>query len=73
MGRAEQESTVRIKRETLTGLLDTMAPTELQPITARVRISDIQAEAARDLSLEIGSRATAIVKATTVIIETEQR
>lgn len=47
MGRAEQESTARIRRETLMGLLDTMAPTELQPITARVRISDIQAEAAR--------------------------
>jgi hypothetical protein len=53
MGRAEQESTARIRRETLTGLLDTMAPTELQPITARVRISDIQAEAARDLAVTL--------------------
>lgn len=47
MGRAEQESTARIKREELVGLLDTMNPTEQQPITARVRISDIQAEAAK--------------------------
>ena len=51
MGRAEQESTARIKRETLTGLLETMAPTEQQRITARVRISDIQAEASRELAV----------------------
>lgn len=47
MSRAEQESTARIRRDELTGLLDTMSPTDQQPITARVRISDIQAEAAR--------------------------
>jgi hypothetical protein len=57
MGRAEQESTARIRRETLTGLLDTMAPTDKQPITARVRISDVQAEAARELSVTLANPA----------------
>jgi hypothetical protein len=60
MGRAEQESTARIKRETLTGLLETMAPTDQQRITARVRISDIQAEAA-------GSEVTKVVDVSAIL------
>jgi molybdopterin-binding protein len=49
-----------------------VAQVELQCGPNRV-VSLMTAEAARDLDLEIGSRATAIVKATTVIIETEPR
>ena len=48
-----------------------VAQVELQCGPNRV-VSLMTAEAARDLALEIGSRATAIVKATTVIIETER-
>src|SRR5690606_35787692 len=49
-----------------------VAQVELQCGPNRV-VSLMTAEAARELDLEIGSRATAIVKATTVIIETERR
>lgn len=61
MTRAEQESTARINRDELLGLLDTMHPTEQQPITARVRISDVQAEAARDLPVRLAEPSDAEV------------
>lgn len=49
-----------------------VAQVELQCGPNRV-VSLMTAEAAFELDIEVGSRATAVVKATTVIIETEQR
>ncbi|QIK62500.1 TOBE domain-containing protein [Leucobacter viscericola] len=49
-----------------------IAQVELQCGPNRV-VSLMTSEAAVDLNLEVGSRATAVVKATMVIIETEQR
>ncbi|WP_062211966.1 TOBE domain-containing protein [Demequina oxidasica] len=49
-----------------------MAQVELQCGPHRV-VSLMSSEAVRDLSLEIGSVATAVVKATTVIVETPNR
>ncbi len=48
-----------------------MAQVELQCGPNRV-VSLMSAEAAREMELEIGSRGVAVVKATTVIIETEE-
>lgn len=48
-----------------------MAQVELQCGPHRV-VSLMSAEAARELRLEVGSRGVAVVKATTVIIETEK-
>jgi hypothetical protein len=53
MNRAELESTAPMNRDELLGLLSTMTPTDEQPITARARISDIEAELARQLALEL--------------------
>jgi hypothetical protein len=52
MNRAELESTAPINRDELTGLLNAMTPAEQQPITARVRVADIDAELARQLCLD---------------------
>ncbi|MEN8601914.1 TOBE domain-containing protein [Microbacterium rhizosphaerae] len=49
-----------------------MAQVELQCGPFRV-VSLMSAEAARDLQLEVGDRGVAVVKATTVIIETHSR
>ncbi len=49
-----------------------MAQVDLQCGPFRV-VSLMSAEAARDLGLEVGSLATAVVKATTVIVETPDR
>jgi len=49
-----------------------MAQVELQCGPFRV-VSLMSAEAARDLRLEVGDRGVAVVKATTVIIETHRR
>jgi len=50
--------------------LDTvMAQVELQCGPFRV-VSLMSSEAVRELGLEVGSRATAVVKATTVLVET---
>ena len=48
-----------------------MAQVELQCGPHRV-VSLMSAEAAREMRLEVGSRGVAVVKATTVIVETEQ-
>lgn len=48
-----------------------MAQVELQSGRHRV-VSLMSAEAARELRLEIGSKATAVVKATMVVVETER-
>jgi len=45
-----------------------MAQVDLQCGPYRV-VSLMSAEAVRDLGLEVGARATAVVKATTVIVE----
>lgn len=51
-------------------LLDTvMAQVELQAGPFRL-VSLMSSEAVRELGLEVGSRATAVVKATTVLVET---
>ncbi|WP_427871028.1 TOBE domain-containing protein [Leucobacter luti] len=55
-----------VQREGLVALV------ELQCGPNRV-VSLMTAEALDDLALEVGSRATAVVKATTVIVETERR
>ncbi len=57
----------------VTGILsDTvMAQVEMQCGTNRV-VSLMSSEAVRDLGLEVGSRAVAVVKATMVIVETQQ-
>jgi molybdopterin-binding protein len=47
-----------------------MAQVELQCGSHRV-VSLMSAEAAREMRLEVGSRGVAVVKATTVIVETE--
>ncbi|QGH68525.1 molybdopterin-binding protein [Pseudactinotalea sp. HY158] len=51
---------------------EVMAQVDLQCGPFRV-VSLMSAEAVRDLGLEIGSLATAVVKATTVIVETPER
>jgi molybdopterin-binding protein len=48
-----------------------MAQVELQCGPHRV-VSLMSAEAARELRLEVGSKATAVVKATMVVVETEK-
>ena len=48
-----------------------MAQVELQSGPHRV-VSLMSAEAARDLNLEVGSRAVAVVKATMVAVETDE-
>lgn len=48
-----------------------MAQVELQSGPHRV-VSLMSAEAARELALEVGSKATAVVKATMVVVETER-
>lgn len=60
-----QEPTARINRDELLGLLDTMHPTEQQPVTARVRISDIQAAAAQEMAVTLAEPAVpAVAKGT---------
>lgn len=75
----EEDSPVRRSaRNRFTGIVTAVessglvAQVELQCGPNRV-VSLMTSEALRELDLEVGSRATAIVKATTVIIETEQR
>ncbi|PRI10677.1 TOBE domain-containing protein [Leucobacter massiliensis] len=68
----------RSARNRFTGLVTAVeisglvAQLELQCGPHRV-VSLMTSEAARELRLEVGSRATAVVKATTVIVETEER
>lgn len=52
MTRADQETTARIDRSQLCGLLDTMSPVDQQPITARTSITDIEAELAKQRAME---------------------
>ncbi|WP_053382541.1 TOBE domain-containing protein [Leucobacter celer] len=74
----EDSSVRRSARNRFTGIVTAVessglvAQVELQCGPNRV-VSLMTAEALRELDLKVGSRATAIVKATTVIIETEKR
>lgn len=76
---ADQSSPVRRSaRNRFTGIVTAVessglvAQVELQCGPNRV-VSLMTAEALRELELEVGSRATAIIKATNVVIETEKR
>jgi len=72
---AEHSDVLTSARNRFTGLVTrvqidgVMAQIDIQSGPHRV-VSLLSAEAARELDLEVGSLATAIVKATTVIIET---
>lgn len=77
-GEAADDDTVRRSaRNRFTGLVTRveidglMAQIELQSGPHRV-VSLMSAEAARELELEIGSKATAVIKATMVVVETER-
>lgn len=75
--RGGDEPVKRSARNRFTGIVTAVqkdglvAQVELQCGPNRV-VSLMTREAAEDLALEVGSRATAVVKATTVIIETEK-
>ena len=75
---ADDGPVTRSARNRFTGIVTAVqreglvAQVELQCGPNRV-VSLMTAEALDDLALEVGSRATAIVKATTVIIEAERR
>lgn len=79
IGRAPADTTgvLRSARNHFPGIVtkvvsdSVMAQVELQCGPARV-VSLMTAEAVRDLGLEVGSRAVAVVKATMVIVETPQ-
>lgn len=74
---ADDDPVRRSARNRFTGLVTRveidglMAQVELQSGPHRV-VSLMSAEAARDLQLEVGSKATAVVKATMVVVETEK-
>lgn len=75
---ADGDPVRRSARNRFTGLVTKveidglMAQVELQSGPHRV-VSLMSAEAARELALEVGSKATAVVKATMVIVETEKQ
>lgn len=74
---ADDDPVRRSARNRFTGIVTgveidgLMAQVELQSGPHRV-VSLMSAEAARELRLEVGSKGTAVVKATMVIIETEK-
>ena len=77
-GAADDDPVRRSARNRFTGLVTKveidglMAQVELQSGPHRV-VSLMSAEAARELRLEVGSKATAVVKATMVVVETEKQ
>ncbi|GAA1128712.1 helix-turn-helix transcriptional regulator [Microbacterium natoriense] len=74
---ADDDPVRRSARNRFTGLVTSvqidglMAQVELQSGPHRV-VSLMSAEAARELALEVGSKATAVIKATMVVVETER-
>lgn len=74
---ADGDPVRRSARNRFTGLVTSveidglMAQVELQSGPHRV-VSLMSAEAARELALEVGSKATAVIKATMVVVETER-
>lgn len=74
---ADADPVRRSARNRFTGLVTgveidgLMAQVEIQSGPHRV-VSLMSAEAARELELEVGSKATAVVKATMVVVETER-
>jgi molybdopterin-binding protein len=74
---ADDDPVRRSARNRFTGLVTKveidglMAQVELQSGPHRV-VSLMSAEAARELRLDVGSKATAVVKATMVVVETER-
>lgn len=74
---ADGDPVRRSARNRFTGLVTgveidgLMAQVEIQSGPHRV-VSLMSAEAARELALEVGSKATAVVKATMVVVETER-
>lgn len=74
---ADDDPVRRSARNRFTGLVTAvqidglMAQVELQSGPHRV-VSLMSAEAARELALEVGSKATAVIKATMVVVETER-
>lgn len=62
MKRAELESTSPIKRDVLLPLLAAMEPTDKQPVTSRVRISDIEDQLTRSEESAIAEKLTAAAK-----------
>lgn len=74
---ADGDPVRRSARNRFTGLVTgveidgLMAQVELQSGPHRV-VSLMSAEAARELRLEVGSKATAVIKATMVVVETER-